>query len=233
MKKSWVIPKLDPNFVGQMELVLDLYERPYDPHNPVVCFDEFSGQLLGEVNEPLPVRPGSVAKEDYEVQRHGTFNVFLWVEPLAGERCVTVTERRTKVDFAHQMKALVQARPQADCIWVVLDNLNTHQLPSLWHAFDPETALSIAKKLRFVHTPLHASWLNMAEIEIGIARGQCLDRRLDSAEKVTSELDSWRAARNAERVKIQWGFTVEKARTKMQRLYGLQLPASQEPEQVP
>lgn len=222
LKKHWVIPRLDPNFVGHMEMVLDLYERPYDPLNPVICFDEFSGQLLADVTQALPVRPGSVRKEDYEVVRHGTFNAFLWVEPLAGYRQVTVTQRRTKVDFAHQMQNLVAAYPDVDTLWVVLDQLNTHLVTSLWHAFEPADALPISRKLRFVHTPKHASWLNMAEIEIGIARGQCLDRRLDTIECVANELGAWQTARNATGVGINWGFTVERARTKMKRLYGLE-----------
>lgn len=203
-----------------MEDVLELYAEPYDPDKPVVCFDEKSLQLLAQTRPPLPVAPGEPARHDYEYMRQGTANLFVSVEPLAGQRRVSVTEQRTKQDFAHEMKHLVDVDyPQAKCIRVVLDNLNTHKPASLYEAFAPEEASRLRHRLEFHHTPKHASWLNMAEIEISALSRQCLHRRLPDREALTSATTAWETDRNRAQVRIHWHFTVSDARSKLSRLY--------------
>lgn len=203
-----------------MEDVLDLYGEAYDPERPVVCFDEKSLQLLAETRPPLPVAPGEPARHDYEYQRQGTANIFISVEPLAGWRQVTVTEQRTKVDFAIEMQQLVDVHfPQAKCIRVVLDNLNTHKPASLYDAFAPAEANRIRHRLELHYTPKHASWLNMAEIEISALSRQCLHRRIADKDALKKETSAWQRQRNQDRAPIQWHFTVSAARTKLSRLY--------------
>jgi hypothetical protein len=203
-----------------MEQVLDLYQQPYDPQKPVVCFDECSRQILADVREPLEMKPGQVAREDYEYERRGTFNAFVMVEPLSGWRQINLTEQRTKHDFAEQLKELSDKKyPDVEQIVMVLDNLNTHSLASLWAKFEPEEALRIAKRFRLQHTPKHGSWLNMAEIEIAALQTQCLARRCDSFEQAQFEVEAWQTRRNKDRVKINWRFTPAAAREKMPRLY--------------
>ena len=181
-----------------MEDVLELYAEPYDPARPVVCFDEVSKELHGEARPPLPARPGDVAREDCEYTREGTANVFLAVEPLAGRRHLAVTERRARADFAGQMKRLCdELYPEADVIRVVLDNLNTHGPASLYAAFAPEEARRLTRRLEFHHTPVHASWLNMAELEFSVLARQCLGRRIATREELAREVASWEAGRNA------------------------------------
>jgi hypothetical protein len=200
--------------------VLDLYEEPYDPKRPVVCFDEKPVQLVEETRVPRPVAPGRPALHDYEYRRKGTANLFVAVEPLAGWRQVTVTEQRTKHDFAAQMKRLVDVcYPEADRIRVVLDNLNTHRPASLYEAYAPEEARRILKRLEFHHTPKHGSWLNMAEVEISVLSGQCLNRRIPDRERLGQETAAWAARRNADRAAIDWRFTVCDARSKLDHLY--------------
>jgi len=207
-----------------MEDVLGLYAEPHDPSRPVVCFDEAGKELHGQVADPLPPAPGSPAREDYEYTRQGTANLFVVVEPLAGTRRVTVTERRTAADFAAQMKALCdEVYPQADVIRVVLDNLNTHAFGSLFAAFPPDEAWRLRRKLDFHYTPKHASWLNMAECELSVLAGQCLNRRIESREKLAAEVAAWQAARNKAQAKIAWTFRVADARKKLDHLYPKEL----------
>jgi hypothetical protein len=203
-----------------MEDVLELYAEPYDLERPVVCFDEKSLQLLAETRPPLPVVPGEPAHHDYEYKRQGTANLFISVEPLAGRRQVRVTAQRTKRDFAYEMKQLVDVDyPQAKCIRVVLHNLNTHGPASLYEAFAPEEANRLRHRLEFHPTPTHASWLNMAEIEISALTRQCLRRRISDQEVLVAETTAWQTERNRAQVKIHWHFTVSDARSKLARLY--------------
>jgi transposase len=203
-----------------MEDVLELYEEPYDRRRPVVCFDERPVQLVAETRSPLEPSPGRRERYDYEYRRCGTANLFLILQPLRGWRRVTVTERRTNIDFAHQMKDLVdQHFPKADKVRVVLDNLNSHTGAALYQTFAPEEARRILRKLEFHYTPKHGSWLNMAEIEFSVMTRQCLSRRIPSRELLRSILSPWQKRRNREHATINWRFTVTKARTKMRRLY--------------
>jgi hypothetical protein len=203
-----------------MEDVLELYAQPYDPARPVVGFDEASKELHGELNPPLSARPGDAAREDYEYTREGTANIFLFVEPLTGRRHLTVTERRTRIDFAHQMKYLCdELYPEAEVIRVVLDNLNTHGPASLYEAFPPEEARRLTGRLEFHHTPKHASWLNVAELEFSVLARQCLGRRIATREELARAVAAWEAERNAARARIAWSFRVADARVKLAKLY--------------
>jgi hypothetical protein len=203
-----------------MEDVLDLYAEPHDPARPVVCFDELSKQLVAEARAPLPAEPGRPERFDYEYERRGTANLFLSCQPLAGWRHVAVTDRRTKHDFAEQMRELVDVHfPDADKIRVVLDNLNTHTPAALYEAFPAAEARRIARKLDFRHTPVHGSWLNMAELEFSMLARQCLGRRIPDRATLATEAAAWAAARNERRATIRWQFTVEDARSKLHRLY--------------
>jgi hypothetical protein len=203
-----------------MEDVLELYARPYDPARPVVGFDEASKELHGQVNPPLPARPGDVAREDSEYTREGTANIFLSVEPLTGRRHLAVTERRTRVDFAHQMRRLCdELYPGAAAIRVVLDNLNTHGPASLYEAFPAEEARRLTERLEFHYTPKHASWLNVAELEFSVLARQCLGRRVATREELARAVAAWEAERNAARAKVVWCFRVADARVKLAKLY--------------
>lgn len=207
-------------FVWRMEDVLDLYAEPYDPARPVVGFDERPLQLLGETRTPVAAAPGRVRRIDYEYRRNGTGNVFVTVEPLAGWRHVAVTERRTTLDFAHQMRWLVdEAYPKAQVIRVVLDNLNTHTPAALYAAFPAPEARRLARKLEFHYTPKHGSWLNVAECELAVLATQCLNRRLPDLATVGREVAAWERQRNAERPTVKWHFTTAQARRKLQHLY--------------
>lgn len=213
---------MTPEFVYHMEDVLDLYAEPADPERPLVCMDELSYQLLGEVNEPLPAVPGHARRQDYEYTREGTCNVFVAVEPHAGQRHVSVTQRRTAQDFAWFMKELIDGPYAATkAIRLVTDNLNTHGPASFYATFDPATARRLTQRIEWHYTPKHGSWLNMAEIEIGILKRQCLKRRLPDLATVAAEAAAWEAARNAHRATITWTFTTHDARTKLARLYEL------------
>jgi hypothetical protein len=220
LKKQWCIPEVGAEFVAAMEDVLDLYAEPYDPKRPKVNFDETSKQLIAEARQPLAVESGRVERYDYEYKRNGTRNLFMFVEPQAGWRHIAVSERRTKLDFAHQMKWLVDERyPDADLVRVVIDNLNTHKPASLYEAFEPEEARRIVKKLEFHYTPKHGSWLNMAEIELSVLQRQCLDRRIPDEETLNQEVTAWEQRRNKEKATIDWRFSVIDAREKLKRLY--------------
>ena len=219
-EKMWCIPKVDAEFVARMEDVLELYAEPPDPARPVICFDEAPRQLIGEERVPVPAEPGRPARRDYEYVRNGTANVFMFVDAHRPWRRAKVTDRRTAADFAECMRDLVDVHcPDAERIRVVLDNLSTHTMASLYDTFPPEEALRIAKRLEFHYTPKHASWLNMVEIEIGVMVHQCLDRRIPDKVQLSREVARWQARRNAERARIQWLFTVERAREKMGRAY--------------
>jgi hypothetical protein len=203
-----------------MEDVLDLYAEPYDPKRPTVCFDEKSKQLIVEVRTPIPAVPGQVERHDSEYTRNGTANIFLFCEPQACWRHIEATEHRTMIDCAQQMKWLVDERyPEADIIRLVSDQLNTHRLASLYEAFPPQEARRIAKKLEFHHTPKHGSWLNMAEIELSVLEGQCLDRRIPDIETLKQEIRAYEYRRNSDNATIDWRFTAADARKKLQRLY--------------
>lgn len=203
-----------------MEDVLDLYEEPYDPAYPVVCGDETSRQLVQETREPIPAKPGSPERFDYEYKRNGTRNLFLFCEPLRGWRQVTVTERRTMVDFAGQMRRLVdEVYPEAERIRVVLDNLNTHRPASFYQAFAPAEARRLLRRLEFHYTPKHGSWLNMAEIELSVFSRQCLQRRIGDEGTLKREVAALERRRNEAAVTIEWRFTAGDARHKLAHLY--------------
>lgn len=202
-----------------MEDVLDLYNEPYDAKRPVICFDESPKQLIAEVREPLPPEPGQPARYDVEYQRNGVRNLLMLCEPKRGIREVLVTTTRTKIDFANAMKHLTESYADADVIRVVLDNLNTHKMASLYEAFAPEEARRIAKKLEFHFTPKHGSWLNIAEIEFAVLSNMCLNERIPDEETLTREVAANVALRNARALPVKWRFTTEDARVKLQRLY--------------
>lgn len=203
-----------------MEDVLDVYKRPYDPKRPNVCLDETSKQLIGETRTPVPAAPGQPARYDYEYKRNGVANLFMMFEPLAGKRHVKVTQRRTKVDWAYCVRDMVdQIYPDAEQVVLVMDNLNTHNKSSLYEAFEPAEAKRIADKLEIHYTPKHGSWLDMAEIELGILSRQCLSRRIDNREQLKDEVAAWQLIRNTAEAKVNWRFTTEDARIKLKRLY--------------
>ncbi len=203
-----------------MEDVLEVYKRPYDSRFPQVCMDEVSKQLLRDTRESLPMKPGRLERVDYEYERGGVVNLFMFSEPLVGRRWVDVTEHRTKVDWAHQIKELVDERyPKAERIVLVMDNLNTHTPASLYEAFPPAEAKRLADKLEIHYTPKHGSWLNMAEIELSVLSRQCLNRRVPDFETLETEVEAWQQRRNSEGCKIDWRFTTEDARIKLKRLY--------------
>jgi hypothetical protein len=215
----WCVPTASAEFVAAMEHILDLYEQPYDPLHPMVCFDETNKQLIEETRQPLPARPGQVARYDYEYKRHGTRNLFLFFEPLAGQRHIEVTQRRTKQDFAHQMRWLVDvAYPDVECVEVVLDNLNTHKPASLYETFEPAEANRILKRLNFHYTPKHGSWLNMAEIEFSVILRQ-LGARVPDEQTLKRRAKAVEDSRNQAHSTVDWQFTSQDARVRLARLY--------------
>lgn len=215
-EKMWCIPKVDGEFVARMEDVLSLYAEPPDDRRPVVCFDETPRQLIGEERVPIPAEPGKPARYDYEYVRNGTANVFMFVDVNRPWRHAKVTDQRTGADFADCMRELVDEHyPDADQIRVVLDNLSTHSPAALYNRFEPAEARRILSRLEFHFTPKHASWLNMVEIEIGVMVRQCLDRRIADKPTLVAEVAKWEQRRNRERARIEWLFTVERAREKL------------------
>ncbi len=203
-----------------MEDVLEVYKRPYDPKRPVVCLDETSKQLIGEVALPVPGAPGRVAHYDYEYVRHGVANLFMIFEPLAGQRDVQVTDRRTKKDYAQCLRKIAdEMYPDAQRVVLVQDNLNTHSPASLYEAFKPAEAKRLADRFEFHYTPKHGSWLDMAEIELGILGRQCLARRIDNVDDLRQETAAWEAQRDQAAAKADWQFTTDNARIKLKRLY--------------
>jgi transposase len=203
-----------------MEDVLEVYTRPYDPRYPQVCMDEVSKQLLRDTRTPLPMEPGRPERRDYEYERGGVVNVFLFCEPLRARRWVDVTEQRTRTDWAYQIKELVDVRyPEAERIVLVMDNLNTHTPASLYEAFEPKEVKRLAEKLEIHYTPKHGSWLNIAEIELSVLSRQCLDRRVPDFETLEAEAVAWQERRDETGGKIDWRFSTEDARIKLKRLY--------------
>ena len=203
-----------------MEDVLEVYHRPYDPRFPVVCMDEKPYQLLGEVRPPLPMKPGQVRKEDNEYVRKGTCNIFISTEPLRGKRYLEVSERRTKKDLARHIKTLLNEQyPSAEKVVLVVDNLNTHTIASLYEAFPAHEALALAKRLEIHYTPKHGSWLNMAEIELSAMTTQCLKRRIETMALLELEINSWHTDRNQKEKSVDWQFSTAHARVKLKKLY--------------
>jgi transposase len=219
-RKMWCIPKVDGTYVARMEDVLDLYAEVPDPERPVVCFDESPTQLIGEERQPIPAEPGQLERYDCEYRRNGTVNLFVFLDAHRPWRKVTVTDRRAAGDFARCMRELVDVHyPQAERIRVVLDNLSTHSMGALYETFSAAEARRVLCRLEFHYVPKHASWLNMVEIEIGVLRGQCLDRRIGEREHLVAEVAAWERQRNAAGARIKWMFTTQRARDKMARAY--------------
>ena len=221
MNDYWCIPKKgDAEFVACMEDVLDIYELPYNPMNPVVCMDEKPYQLLGDARQPLPMRPGDDRKTDSEYIRCGTCSIFAFVEPLSGKHHVSVHEHRTAIDWAMEIKYLAdEMYPDVEKIILVMDNLNTHKTASLYKVFSPKEARRIIKRLEIHYTPKHGSWLNMAEIELNVMTRQCLSRRIESIDLLRAELAAWESERNLINAKIKWHFQTANAREKLISLY--------------
>jgi len=206
--------------VCQMEDVLDVYKRLYDPKRPQICMDEMPKQLLAEKYNPLPIQPGQPAKQDYAYERHGTANLFMLFEPLAGKRYIETNSHRKAVDWAHVMKTVSdELYPDAEMIVLVMDNLNTHKLSSFYEAFEPEEAHRLSRRFEIHYTPKHGSWLNMAEIEFSALARQCLKRRIPDQETLDAETQAWAKVRNDEVVKVDWRFTTADARIKLKHLY--------------
>ena len=219
-KDMWCIPHVDGAYVARMEDVLDLYAETPDPKHPVVCFDESPTQLTGEVRQPIPAQPGQPERYDCEYRRNGTANLFVFLDAHRSWREVKVTDQRTAADFAHCMRDLVDVHyPQAELIRVVMDNLSTHTAGALYETFPAPEAHRVLQRLEFHYTPKHASWLNMVEIEIGVLRTQCLDRRIGERETLLAEIQTWQQQRNASGARVKWMFTTERARRKLARVY--------------
>jgi len=219
-RDMWCIPKVDAEYVARMEDVLDLYAETPDPARPVVCFDESPTQLIGEVRQPIPAAPGRLERYDCEYKRNGTANLFVFLDAHRSRRKVKVTDRRAASDFAHCMRDLADIHyPDAERIRVVLDNLSTHSPAALYQVLTPSEARRILKRLEFHYTPKHASWLNMVEIEIGVLRSQCLDRRIESRNRLLAEVAAWEKRRNASGASINWMFSTEQARVKLAKAY--------------
>jgi DDE superfamily endonuclease len=221
LSKYWKIPPdQNASFVAAMEDVLEVYARPYDPKYPVVCMDESSMQLIGEVTAAIPAAPGHPVLMDDEYVRKGVANIFIEVEPLGGVRKVKITNRRTRADWALFIREMLDERYQAaEKVVLVMDNLNTHNIASLYSAFPPEEAHNLANRLEIHFTPKHGSWLNIAEIEFSALKRQCLNRRIDCIDKMRSEVSAWNKDRNTRQTIVDWQFRTEDARIKLKRLY--------------
>jgi len=221
----WCIPpKANSSFVCAMEDVLTVYKREYNPDMPVVCMDETSKQLIKETRLAISAKPGKLARYDYEYERNGTCSLFMFYDPFGGKRFVSVTDRRTKIDWATQIKYLLDIRyPDIKKVILVMDNLNTHTGASLYEAFEPQEARRLLDRLEIHYTPKHGSWLNIAEIELRILNGQCLKRRIPDKGTLSSEVAAWQEKRNSDQAKVDWQFTAEDARIKLKRLYPILL----------
>jgi len=221
LKEEWCIPpKEDAAFVCNMEDVLEVYKRPYDPKRPLICMDEMPKQLLADLREPIAVRPGHSARRDYEYQRNGVADLFMLFEPLQGKRFIQVEKQRRRIEWAQVMRYLAdELYPEAEKIVVVMDNLNTHTPAAFYQVYEPEEARRLTQRFEFHFTPKHGSWLNMAEIELSALARQCLDRRLADIEILCREVQAWQDQRNSEVVKVQWQFTTADARIKLRHLY--------------
>src|SRR5712675_444473 len=232
-RDMWCIPEVDGTYVARMEDVLDLYAEAPDPKRPVVCFDESPIQLIGETRLPIPAKPRQIERYDCEYRRNGTANLFVFLDVNRSWRKVKVTERRAAEDFAACMRDLTDVHyPKAERIRVVLDNLSTHSAGALYQTFPADEARRVLRRLEFHYVPKHASWLNMVEIEIGVLARQCLDRRIESYMRLVAETAAWEKRRNAERARINWMFTTEKARAKIGRAYPKPAAKSGRPERV-
>ena len=205
--------------MANMEKVLEIYKRPYDANRPVVCMDESPKQLIGETKKPIAAKPGSEEKYDYEYVRNGVCNIFMSNEPLAGKRFVKVTERKTMPDWADFLEEISKEYPQAEKITLVMDNYDTHKAGSLYERFPAEKAKALWDRFEFIYTPKHGSWLNMAEIELNVLMGQCLNRRIDTIDKIQQEVEAWQKDRNNKNATIKWRFSTDNARIKLRRLY--------------
>ena len=215
-----MIPPLqNGDFVANMEKVLEVYKRPYDPKYPVVCMDESPKQLIGEIKQLVKMKPGHEEKYDYEYSRNGVCNIFMANEPLKGYRYVKVTKTKTKKDWAEYLYEIAKVYEDADRITLVMDNLGTHKPGALYETFKPEKAKALWDRFEFVYTPKHGSWLNMAEIELNVLMGQCLKRRIETVDEVTEQVKEWEKARNNINAKINWRFNSDEARIKLKRLY--------------
>ena len=212
-------PAQNSSFVANMEMVLDVYKRPFDPKRPVVCMDESPKQLIAETKIPIQASPGKIAKYDYEYRRCGVCNIFMACEPLAGKRIVKITETKTKKDWALFLQDIEALYKDAEKITLVMDNLSTHTPGSFYEVFPPNQAKALWDRFEFVYTPKHGSWLNMAEIELNVLIGQCLNRRIDNIDTVKTEVAAWQQARNNKGAKVNWQFKTEDARIKLKRLY--------------
>jgi transposase len=212
-------PRQNGDFVAHMERVLEVYKRPYDVNFPVVCMDETLKQLIKETRQKIAAIPGHPVRYDYEYERGGVCNIFLASEPLAGKRLVKITERKTKRDWALFVKEIAQRYKNVKKITLVMDNLSTHKAGSLYETFSPEEAKALWDRFELVYTPKHGSWLNMAEIELNVLSGQCLNRRIDNISVIRRETDAWQNHRNNLNAKINWQFIISKARIKLKRLY--------------
>ncbi len=214
------MPEASGDFVAKMEDVLEVYHRPYSPEQPVICLDETNRQLIAETRVSIPAEPGKPKKTDYEYRRNGVGNLFMIFEPLQATRYVKTRERRTGIDFAHCIRDIVDLHyPAAEKIVMVMDNLNTHKIGSLYEAFAPDEARRLAEKLEIHYTPKHGSWLNMAEIEIGVLSQQCLSKHIPTLNQMEKEAAAWAETRNSAKRTVNWQFTTEDARIKLKRLY--------------
>lgn len=217
----WCIPPTaNAAFVCAMEDILEVYKRPYNAKQPLICMDETAKQLIKEIRRTERAKPGHIARVDYEYERNGVCNLFMFYEPFGGKRYVSVTDHRTKVDWAYQIKELLDVHfPEAEKVVLVMDNLNTHTGASLYEAFPPDEARRLLERLEIHHTPKHGSWLNIAEIELRILNGQCLNRRIPDKQTLVTETSQWQNQRNFIEAKVDWRFTTTDARIKLKRLY--------------
>jgi hypothetical protein len=221
LKQQWCIQeKASAAFVCSMEEILELYKRPYDPNKLLICMDETSKQLVKETRQTIRAKPGQPARYDYENERNGVCNIFMFYEPFGGKRYVSITERRTKKDWAFQIKELLDVHcPNTEQIVLVMDNLNTHKGSSLYETFLPEEARRLLNRLEMHYTPKHASWLNIAEIELRVLSSQCLNRRIPDKQTLEKEVQAWQKQRNFQNAKVDWQFSTEDARIKLKKLY--------------
>jgi len=221
LKQQWCIPpKANAAFVCAMEDVLTVYKRPYDPDKPLICMDETSKQLAKEARRTVSAKPGIPARYDYEYERNGVSNLFMFYEPFGGNRYVSITDRRAKIDWALQIKELLDNHyPNARKVVLVMDNLNTHTGASLYEAFEPDEARRLLERLEIHYTPKHGSWLNIAEIELRVLTGQCLNRRIADKQTLIREVAHWQDQRNSRQAKVDWQFSTDDARIKLKRLY--------------
>jgi hypothetical protein len=218
--RGWVIPpEQNSEFVANMEQVLDVYKRHFDPKFPVVCMDESPKQLIEEARAGMPIKPGYEKRVDYEYIRHGVVNVFMANEPLTGKRLTQITKYKTKKEWAHFVKIISDKYPEAEKITLVMDNLNTHSASAFYETFQAKEAKKLWDRFEFIYTPKHGSWLNMAEIELHVLNGQCLNRHIATMEEVAEEVEAWQNDRNNKNCKINWRFTTKDARIKLKRLY--------------